>query len=100
VQAEYHRRGGERVLPPQYVEAFYDMADPQIWVTGVPRDALVLRRGFHEVLEHFIPHQGGDARTALARLTCPTWDLMATDADPMTRATAAALREAQRLEAP
>jgi hypothetical protein len=96
VQAEYHRRGGKRVLPPQQVFGFYDMADPAIWVTGRPADARPIRWALHEVLEHFVPHQGGDPREALARLTAPGWDLLALDADPATRAAVLSLWSAGR----
>lgn len=99
--AEYIRRGGSYVPNAQVQLGFYDRDRKEVWTLDHGLDVRALRRilapALHEVLVHFTEDQGGDAQTAAARLSCPTFDLLFMDADPMAYAAERALREAKKV---
>jgi predicted small lipoprotein YifL len=94
--AEYIRRGGTYAPNAQRQDGFYDRDAKEIWTISDGLDVRQLRRilapALHEPLVHFIDDQGGDAQQAAARLSCPAFNLLYRDADPMAYATAEALR--------
>lgn len=99
--AEFIRRGGSYVPNAQVQLGFYDRDRKEVWTLDHGLDVRALRRilapSLHEVLVHFTEDQGGDAQTAAARLSCPAFDLLYMDADPMAYAAERALREAKKV---
>lgn len=94
--AELIRRGGDYIPNATRQDGFYDRELKQIWIVGKPSDAAVLRPFAHELLRHYVDDQGGDALTALARITSPRWDVLYSDSPPVIHAAAKALSEAHR----
>ena len=92
--AEYLRRGGTYAPNQTCQSGFYDRERKDIWIAQTGRATDPIRAVLHEVLMHFVEDQGGDAHTALARLSCPAFDLMYSDAPAETQAASAALRAA------
>lgn len=99
--AEFIRRGGRYIPNAQVQLGFYDRDRKEVWTLDHGLDVRALRRilapALHEVLVHFTEDQGGDAQTAAARLSCPAFDLLYMDADPMAYAAERALREAKKV---